>query len=296
MRTFHPPVEEETERTMDDPYVNALEGITSSELAPCETVPPVAALPEHLGISTSSTIMTGAGGSAADILLPEVTEVLGTGTESVVNPSETVSKEAKEAASSEPANPTVEPPSGKAETEKSSATPKAKAKSVSMRKPPAPKETQEQQAERAKAEKMADELVRQEEEEKKKQAAKDAKSKKAAAAAAQQRKAKEQPAEGEQTNAQKRRIKAATPDNDPGDKPPPEDDDDQPWEIYHYRPHIEVSATLLYESEDRAIRRYDLESSYNLDVRGTRKPLVHACQHQEHLVEPERECFHPPSG
>ena len=30
-----------------------------------------------------------------------------------------------------------------------------------------------------------------------------------------------------------------------------------------------------HESEDRAIRRYDLESSYNLDVRGTRKPFVH---------------------
>ena len=115
----------------------------------------------------------------------------------------------------------------------------------------------------------------------KKQAAKDAKSKKAAGentekareAAAQQRKAKEQTAEGEQTTAQKRRIKAATPDNDPDDKPPPHDDD-QPWEIYHYRPHIDVTATLEYDSETRMVKQYDLESAYNLDVRGTRKPLV----------------------
>ena len=71
------PVEEETERTMDDPYVNVLEGVTANESAPHETVPPVAALQEHLGISTSSTIMTGAGGSGADIPLPEVTAVSG---------------------------------------------------------------------------------------------------------------------------------------------------------------------------------------------------------------------------
>ena len=96
-------------------------------------------------------------------------------------------------------------------------------------------------------EKMAEEPVHQETEEKKKQAAKDAKSKKAAAentekareAAAQQRKAKEQTAEGE---------------NDPGDRPPPHDDD-QPWEIYHYRPHTEVTATLVCESEDRGIKQ-----------------------------------------
>ena len=94
----------------------------------------------------------------------------------------------------------------------------------------------------------------------------------------QQRKAKETPAEGEQTNAQKRRIKAAAPDDDPGDEPPPDDDDDdddQPWEIYHYRPHIEVTATLVYESQDRGIRLNDLESSFNLDINGTRKPFVH---------------------
>ena len=163
--------------------------------------------------------------------------------------------------------------------------PKAKAKSVSTRKPPASKQTTEeetpkQKEEREKAEKMAEELVHQETEEKKKQAAKDARSKEAAAentekareAAAQQRKAKEQAAEGEQTTAQKRRIKASTPENDPGDKPPP-DDDDQPWEIYHYRPHIEVTATLVYESEDRGIKQYDLESGYNLDVHGTRTPI-----------------------
>ena len=128
---------------------------------------------------------------------------------------------------------------------------------------------------------MAEERVRQEEEEKKKKAARDAKSKKAGAentekareAAAQQRKAKETPAEGEQTNAQKRRIKAAAPDDDPGDEPPP-DGDDQPWETYHYRPRIEVNPTLVYESEDRGIRLNDLESSFNLDIHGARKPFT----------------------
>ena len=165
------------------------------------------------------------------------------------------------------------------------AAPKAKAKSVSTRKPRASKQTTEEEApaqkeEREKAEKMAEELVHQETEEKKKQAAKDAKSKKAAAentekareAAAQQRKAKEQAAECEQTNAQKRRIKASAPENEPADRPPP-NDDDQPWEIYHYRPHTEVTATLVYEAEERGIKQYDLESGYNLDVHGTKTPL-----------------------
>ena len=80
-------------------------------------------------------------------------------------------------------------------------------------------------------------------------------------AAAQQRKAKEQAAEGEQTIAQRRRSKASTPENDPGDRPPP-DGDDQPWQIYLYRPHIEVRATLEYEAEERGVRHYDLESAY----------------------------------
>ena len=74
------------------------------------------------------------------------------------------------------------------------------------------------------------------------------------------------------SNLQRVSSKASTPENDPGDKPPP-DDDDQPWEIYHYRPHIEVAGTLVYESEDRGIKHYDLESGYNLDV-GTRRPLA----------------------
>ena len=263
--------------------MSALEGVTLRESAPTETAP-VATLTEHMGATSSTCI--GTGGLMADIPLPTVTDVSGTTTESVVTPTESVSKEAKEATSSEPANPTVEPPSGEAEAETSSAKPQAKAKSVSTRKPRASKETSEEEApeqkeEREKAEKMAEELVRQEDEEKKRQAAKDAKSKKAAAentekareAAAQQRKAKEQSAEGEQTVAQKRRIKAAIPENEPGDKPPP-DDDDQPWEIYHYRPHIEVNATLQYESETTGVKQHDLESGYNLDVRGTRKPLA----------------------
>ena len=97
---------------------------------------------------------------------------------------------------------------------------------------------------------------------------------KAREAAAQQRKAKEQPAEGEQTITQKRRIKAATPVNDPGDQPPPPDDD-QPWEIYHFRPPVTADVTLNYEEEERGVRHYDLESAYNLDVRGTRVPFAH---------------------
>ena len=188
---------------------------------------------------------------------------------------------------------TSKPPSGEAESSKPSVdeaktdspetAPKAKAKSVSTRKQKeTPKETPEQKEQREKAEKAAEELVQQEDAEKKKQAAKDAKSKKAAAenkekareAAAQQRKTKEQTAEGEQTIAQKRRIKAATPENDPGDRPPP-DGDDQPWQIYQYRPHIEVTATLVYEEEERGVRHYDLESAYNLDVRGTRALFTH---------------------
>ena len=31
----------------------------------------------------------------------------------------------------------------------------------------------------------------------------------------------------------------------------------------------------MYESEDRGIRLNDLESSFNLDIHGTRKPFVH---------------------
>ena len=59
------PVEEEVERTMDDPYVSAIEGVTLRESAPTETAPE-AALPEHEGVATSSTFM-GTGGLIADI-------------------------------------------------------------------------------------------------------------------------------------------------------------------------------------------------------------------------------------
>ena len=70
--------------------------------------------------------------------------------------------------------------------------------------------------------------------------------------------------------AQKRRIKPAVPENEPNDDPPP-DGNDQPWEIYRYRPHTEVQATLEYEGEQRnGVRQYDLESAYNLDVGATR--------------------------
>ena len=97
------PVEEETERTMNDPYVNVPEGITAIESAPPETAPSAAAGQEHIGLSSS-----GAGGSGVDIPSPEIPAVSGTGTESVHKPSEAVSKEAQEAVSSESANPSVE--------------------------------------------------------------------------------------------------------------------------------------------------------------------------------------------
>ena len=245
------PVEEEVERTTVDPYVSAAEGATSGETALAEPAPPIIPTEHARGVTSSPS--KGFGGLSQVIPIPTVSEGSGITVED------------------KPDNPV--------------ATPKAKAKSVSTRKPKAKedtKETPEQKEEREKAERAADELVQQEQEEKKRQAAKDAKSKKAAAentekareAAAQQRKAKEQTAEGEQTIAQKRRIKAATPDDDPEDRPPP-DDDDQPWEIYHYRPHIEVTPTWNYEEEDRGVKHYDLESAYNLDLRGTRVPFQH---------------------
>ena len=305
------PVEEEVEHTTNDPYVSAVEGATLGELASTETAPQES--PTEHARAASISASKGFGGLVQVIPIPTVSEASSATTGPVIKSSETAPKEAKEAVSSEPTNPAAQPieaetskppsgeaeaskpPSGEAETSKSTTTgstsgnpetaAKAQAKSVSMRKPKAkepPKETPEQKEEREKAERTAEELIQQEAEEKRKQAAKDAKSKKAAAentekareAAAQQRKAKEQTAEVEQTAAQKRRIKAAAPDNDPEDEPPP-GGDDQPWEIYHYRPHIQVQATLEYQEEVRGVRQYDLESAYNLDVRGTRVPFQH---------------------
>ena len=73
-------------------------------------------------------------------------------------------------------------PAGETRLDKPETAPKAKAKSVSTRKPKeTPKETPEQKREREKAERIAEELVQQEDEDKRKQAAKDAKSKRAAA-------------------------------------------------------------------------------------------------------------------
>ena len=62
------PIEEEGERTLDDPYVSAVEGGTVRESAPTETAP-VAALPEHVRVASSSTFI-GTGGLMADIPLP----------------------------------------------------------------------------------------------------------------------------------------------------------------------------------------------------------------------------------
>ena len=309
------PVEEEVERTTHDPYVSAVEGVASGEPASIEATPQEPIEPASAAATSTSQ---GFGGLVQVIPIPAVPEEASIKT-GPVKSAETAPKETKEAVSSEPTNPvaqqteaeagkppsgepeaskppsgeavTSKPPSGEAEPSKSTATasisgnpetaPKAKAKSVSMRKQKAkepPKETPEQKAEREKAERTAEELVQQETEEKKKQIAKDARSKKAAAentekareAAAQQRKAKEQTVEVEQTVAQKRRVKPAVPDDEPEDDPPP-GGNNQPWEIYHYRPHIQVQATLEYEEEERnGVRQYDLESAYSLDVRGTR--------------------------
>ena len=134
--------------------MSALEGATSGESAPQETAATEAALPDHLSVATSSTIT---GIHSADIPLPEVTEVSSKPTEPVVSPPETVSKEAKEARPSEPTNPTAKPTSGEAESEtvkppsgetttgEPKAAPKAKDKSVSTRKPRAPKQTPEEE-------------------------------------------------------------------------------------------------------------------------------------------------------
>ena len=91
-------VEEEVERTMDDPYVTAFEGVTLRESAPTETTPVVTPT-EHMG--ASSPTFTGTGGLMADIPLPTVTDVTGTTTKSGVNPTEPVSKDTKEATSSQ---------------------------------------------------------------------------------------------------------------------------------------------------------------------------------------------------
>ena len=119
---------------------------------PTETAPE--AVPtEHVRGATSSTFV-GMGGLVQVIPIPTVCEETGTTTESVTKPSETAPKETKEAVSSEPSNPalqptseaeTSKPPSGEAEASKSpsgeaksdnpEAVPKAKAKSVSTRKP-----------------------------------------------------------------------------------------------------------------------------------------------------------------
>ena len=313
------PVEEEVVRTMDDPYVSAGDGLASEESPPVETAQE--AVPTQQTAEVTVKEFEGFGGLRQIIPIPKVSDVIPPTTKSVSKPADTASTKGGEAATSEPAIPTVqpseaaaskppsgeaaasEPPSGEAEaskppsgegdaskpqegekkTDNPETAPKPKAKSVSTRKPKeTPKETPEQKEKREKAEKIAEELVQQEAKEKMKQAAKDAKSKKAAAentekareAAAQQRKEKEQAAEAEQTPAQKRRIKAATPANDPVDEPPPPEDD-QPWEIYHYRPHVEVDATLVYEEEERGVKHYDLESAYNLDIRGTRPSFTH---------------------
>ena len=290
------PVEEEP--ALVDPYVTADEGVTSTEPT----------LPGSSPIMATSSTITGV--LPADLPLPEVSDLGSKKPEPVVKLTEPTPIEKKEASSSEPSAPAVEPPPVEAEADKSTGTPaeeaksapestaksstekaesdeptvapKAKAKSASTRKPPKKtteeEETAEQKEKREKAEKAVEELVRQEAEEKKKQTAKDAKSKKAAAentekareAAAQQRKGKESTADAEKTITQKRRIKASVSDQE--DKPPPEDDD-QPWEIYHYRPHVEVDATLGYESEESGVKQYDLASTYNLDVQQTRTPL-----------------------
>ena len=68
------PVEEEVQRTMDDPYVSAVEGVTIGESAPTE-IAPEAAPTEHVRGATSSTF-TGTGGLIQVIPIPTVSEVL----------------------------------------------------------------------------------------------------------------------------------------------------------------------------------------------------------------------------
>ena len=111
------PVEEEVERTMDDPYVSAVEGVASGESAPTETAPEAAPTEHARGEKSSSS--KGFDGLVQVIPIPTVPEAPGTTTESVAKPTETVSKEAREAVPSESSSSAAKPPSGDAVASKS---------------------------------------------------------------------------------------------------------------------------------------------------------------------------------
>ena len=101
------PAEEVVERTMDDPYVGAGEGLASGETASVETALEVAPI-EHSTDAESST-SKGFGGLVPVIPIPTVSEVMEITAKPVVKPSETESKETREATTSEPSNPTAQP-------------------------------------------------------------------------------------------------------------------------------------------------------------------------------------------
>ena len=157
---------------------------------------------------------------------------------------------------------------------------------MSTRKPKeTPKETPEQKEQREKAEKAAEELVQQEEPEKARSKQPKTQSLRRQLQKTRRRlvkpqlnsaKTKEQAAEGEQTMAQKRRIKAAYPANDdPGDRPPPKGDD-QPWQIYQYRPHTDVTAILVFEGED----------SRGQDITTSNQPTIWMCEEPGGIIHP----------
>ena len=118
------PVEEEVERTMDDPYVSAGEGLASGESAPVETALEAAPTEHTTGVTSSTS--EGFGGLVPVIPIPTVSEVMETTAKRVVKPTETASKETKEATPSEPSHPAAQPteaesskpPSGEAESSK----------------------------------------------------------------------------------------------------------------------------------------------------------------------------------
>ena len=101
------PVEEEVERTTHDPYEGTVEGESSGESTLRDIAPK--ATPTESAIGAASATSQGFGGLVQVIPTPKVSEVVERSTESAVNPTETASKEIKEAVSSEPSIPAAQP-------------------------------------------------------------------------------------------------------------------------------------------------------------------------------------------
>ena len=140
---------------MIDPY-EAAENVTTDDTTHAEHVPTsdgASSAQKHVAppavvgeaTSTSSTAVTV---PVVEIPLPEFTMGANLGSGSGASPPELSPKERLKASLSEPINPLAVQPPLKVEAERLQTPSKPKAKSVSMRKPPTPKETPEQKAER----------------------------------------------------------------------------------------------------------------------------------------------------